>query len=70
MTHDLNEAIYLADEVIVMSDGPGTIRRVLPVPFERPRSIGSLVESREFSELYNDLWSLFKSQLQTSEAGA
>jgi NitT/TauT family transport system ATP-binding protein len=70
VTHDLNEAIYLADEVIVMSDGPGTIRRVLPVPFERPRSIGSLVESREFSELYNDLWSLFKSQLQTSDAGA
>jgi len=70
VTHDLNEAIYLADEVVVMSDGPGTIRRVLPVPFERPRSIGSLVESREFSELYNDLWSLFKSQLQTSQAGA
>lgn len=70
VTHDLNEAIYLADEVIVMSDGPGTIRRVLPVPFERPRSIGSLVESREFSELYNDLWSLFKSQLLTSDAGA
>lgn len=70
VTHDLNEAIYLADEVIVMSDGPGTIRRVLPVPFERPRSIGSLVESREFSELYNDLWSLFKSQLQTSDADA
>ena len=70
VTHDLNEAIYLADEVIVMSDGPGTIRRVLPVPFERPRSIGSLVESREFSELYNDLWSLFKSQLQTLDAGA
>ncbi|TDD84410.1 ABC transporter ATP-binding protein [Actinomadura darangshiensis] len=63
VTHDLNEAIYLADEVIVMSDGPGTIRQVLPVPFERPRKIGSLVESREFSEIYNDLWSLFKSEL-------
>jgi len=70
VTHDLNEAIYLADEVIVMSDGPGRIRRVIPVPFERPRSIESLVESPEFAELYNDLWSLFKSELQSSDAAA
>ncbi|WP_433887640.1 ABC transporter ATP-binding protein [Streptomyces sp. CA-111067] len=70
VTHDLNEAIYLADEVIVMSQGPGTVHRVLQVPFERPRSIGSLVESREFSEIYNDLWSLFKSEIDLSDASA
>lgn len=68
VTHDLNEAIYLADEVIVMSKAPGTVRRTLEVPFERPRSIGSLVESPEFSELYNDLWSLFKSEIDLSDA--
>ncbi|WP_406143753.1 ABC transporter ATP-binding protein [Streptomyces sp. NBC_01012] len=62
VTHDLNEAIYLADEVVVMSKGPGTIRRVIQVPFERPRQIGSLVESPEFSELYNDLWGLFAAE--------
>lgn len=70
VTHDLNEAIYLADEVVVMSSGPGSVRRVLPVPFERPRSIGSLVDSPEFAELYTDLWSLFQSELQTSDATA
>jgi NitT/TauT family transport system ATP-binding protein len=68
VTHDLNEAIYLADEVIVMSGGPGTVRRILSVPFARPRSIGSLVESPEFAELYNDLWSMFKSELRTTDA--
>jgi NitT/TauT family transport system ATP-binding protein len=61
VTHDLNEAIYLADEVVVMSEGPGTVRRILPVPFPRPRVIGSLVESPEFAELYQELWSLFTS---------
>ncbi|WNE94229.1 ABC transporter ATP-binding protein [Streptomyces luomodiensis] len=66
VTHDLNEAIYLADEVIVMSRGPGTVRRVITVPFERPRTIGSLVESREFSELYNDLWGLFAAEQQAA----
>ncbi|GAA2213506.1 ABC transporter ATP-binding protein [Nonomuraea monospora] len=70
VTHDLNEAIYLADEVVVMSEGPGRIRRVLPVPFERPRKISSLVDSREFAELYNDLWSLFSSEPATSDATA
>ena len=70
VTHDLNEALYLADQVIVMSKGPGTVRRVLEVPFERPRDIGSLVESPEFSELYNDLWSLFKSEIDLSGASA
>lgn len=67
VTHDLNEAIYLADEVVVMSSGPGTVRRVLPVPFERPRDIGSLVESSDFAEIYNDLWSLFRSELDAGE---
>ena len=70
VTHDLNEAIYLADEVVVMSSGPGTVRRVLQVPFERPRTIGSLVESGDFAEIYNDLWGLFSSELQSSEAAA
>jgi NitT/TauT family transport system ATP-binding protein len=68
VTHDLNEALYLADEVIVMSEGPGTIRRVLPIPFERPRTIGSLIESPEFSELYNELWDLFKSETKAADA--
>lgn len=68
VTHDLNEAIYLADEVVVMSEGPGTVSRVLPVPIERPRTIGSLIDSHEFSDLYNDLWSLFKSDAKASHA--
>lgn len=70
VTHDLNEAIYLADQVIVMSAGPGTVHRVLDIPFERPRTIGSLVESHEFSEIYNDLWGLFKSEIDLAGTSA
>jgi NitT/TauT family transport system ATP-binding protein len=68
VTHDLNEALYLADEVVVMSEGPGTVRRIMPVPFARPRTIGSLIESHEFAELYNDLWSLFTSDTKATDA--
>src|ERR1700691_3760197 len=37
VTHDIEEAVYLADRVVIMSPQPGTIRNVLPVPLSRPR---------------------------------
>jgi sulfonate transport system ATP-binding protein len=70
VTHDLNEALYLADEVVVMSAAPGTVQRVLPVPLPRPRSIGTLVESPEFAELYNGLWNLVTAAPRPSEVPA
>lgn len=38
VTHDLHDAIHLADRIFVLSHGPLTIREVINVPFERPRS--------------------------------
>jgi NitT/TauT family transport system ATP-binding protein len=38
VTHDTQEAVYLSDEVIVFSPGPGTIRNRIPVPVKRPRA--------------------------------
>jgi len=67
VTHDLNEAIYLADQVIVMGRGPGTVRKILDVPFDRPREIGTLVDSPEFADIYNDLWRLFSRQVGQPE---
>ena len=37
VTHDLEEALYMADRVVVMSSRPGRIARVVDVPFDRPR---------------------------------
>ncbi|MDF3834590.1 ABC transporter ATP-binding protein, partial [Cupriavidus basilensis] len=37
VTHDVEEAIYLGDRVVVMEPRPGRIRRILPVPLAHPR---------------------------------
>jgi FADH2 O2-dependent halogenase len=41
VTHDLDEAVQLADRVLVLTPRPATIRDVVPVPLARPRDIGS-----------------------------
>ena len=38
VTHDIDEAIYLADRVVVLSGSPSEVREVLDVPLERPRN--------------------------------
>ena len=52
VTHDVEEAVYLADRIFVMSAHPGTIVEDVQVPFERPRELG-LKERNEFHELQN-----------------
>ena len=49
VTHDTQEAVYLSDEVIVFSPGPGTIRNRIPVNVRRPRARtdAELVEIQE-----------------------
>jgi NitT/TauT family transport system ATP-binding protein len=51
VTHDVDEALYLADRVLVMSARPGRIREHLHVPFERPRDIEDLAADPEFGRL-------------------
>jgi NitT/TauT family transport system ATP-binding protein len=54
VTHDLREAVYLADRVFVMSARPGRILLEREVAFERPRPI-ELTYTAEFNEIVHEL---------------
>ena len=48
VTHNIQEAIFLADRVMVMTPRPGRIAKIIEVGFERPRDI-SIQTSRDFN---------------------
>jgi NitT/TauT family transport system ATP-binding protein len=54
VTHAIDEAVLLADQVVVMGTRPGRIVEVVDVPFERPR-LPALTKSREFHDLTDRL---------------
>jgi NitT/TauT family transport system ATP-binding protein len=59
VTHDVEEALYLADRVVILGSSPGRIIQEIAVPFERPRS-RRLFSSREFTELSGRIDELFR----------
>ena len=52
ITHQIDEAIYLADRVVVFSARPGTVRESIPVPLPRPREL-SIKRTPAFMELFD-----------------
>ncbi|HEY2384976.1 MAG TPA: ABC transporter ATP-binding protein [Terriglobia bacterium] len=61
ITHQINEAIYLADRVVVMSARPGRVKDVFDVPFARPRNL-SLKRDPRFLELEDSVWKLIEEE--------
>src|SRR5258708_6385726 len=57
ITHQINEAIYLAERVVVMSARPGRIKDVFQIPFERPRTL-SLKRDPKFLKIEDAIWQL------------
>jgi nitrate ABC transporter ATP-binding subunit len=61
VTHDIDEAIYLSDRIVVMSNGPAaTIREVLPVGLDRPREKRELIHNTSAIELKEHLLELLE----------
>ena len=57
VTHDLTEAVLLADRIVFMR--PQRIEKIIPVSLPRPRILEELTGTREYQELYDELTTLF-----------
>jgi NitT/TauT family transport system ATP-binding protein len=61
VTHQINEAIYLADKVVVMSARPGQVKEIIPIDLPRPRSLHTKRQPK-FAELEEHIWSLLQGE--------
>lgn len=66
VTHDIDEAVYLSDEIYVFSARPGRIKEKVSVPLERPRH-PSLMTTPAFAELKHSLLDLLHNEVQAAE---
>jgi NitT/TauT family transport system ATP-binding protein len=71
VTHDLDEAIALADKVVVLTSSPATVKDVFEIPLERPRAVEDLRLTEEFRLIYREIWESLRSEVDKArEKGA
>lgn len=61
VTHQIDEAVYLADRVIAFSARPARIVEEWQIPFERPRSL-ELKQTREHRNIEDQIWQVVRQQ--------
>jgi NitT/TauT family transport system ATP-binding protein len=65
VTHQIDEAIYLSDRVVVFSGRPGKVKEIITVGIERPRAL-SLKRDARFHAIEDRIWSLIEDDTDRS----
>jgi NitT/TauT family transport system ATP-binding protein len=64
VTHDLEEAIALADTVVVLTAGPAaTVKARFPIDLPRPRVVQEIRFERQFVDLYQQIWEALRAEV-------
>jgi NitT/TauT family transport system ATP-binding protein len=63
ITHSIEEAVGLADRVIVMTSQPGTIKADFCTNFLRPRQMYELKKQKEFNDIIYSIWTLIRDEV-------
>ncbi len=68
VTHDVHEAVLLADRVVVMTARPGRIKTILKVDLPRPRD-KEVTRSAAFVDRCQEIWDLVREETQVAPGG-
>jgi NitT/TauT family transport system ATP-binding protein len=66
ITHDLEEAIALADRVLVITAGPGTVKGSYTIDLPRPRNVSEIRFEPRFVQLYQEIWDDLREEVLVS----
>src|SRR2546423_1425036 len=66
VTHDLEEAIALADRVVLLTAGPGTVKGSYAVDLPRPRNVAEIRFQPRFAQIYEAIWSQLRDEVLVS----
>jgi NitT/TauT family transport system ATP-binding protein len=70
VTHSIDEALTLADRVIVLTAHPGTVKAEFPVMLRRPRDQATLRTDPEFASLFSQIWELLRDEVLAARMNA
>ena len=68
VTHDLEEAIALADKVYVLTSGPATVKSVYPIELPRPRVVSEIRYEEAFIKMSHTIWADLRDEVTRSAA--
>jgi NitT/TauT family transport system ATP-binding protein len=66
VTHDLEEAIALSDQVVVMTAAPGRVKSCYPIDLPRPRNVTEVRFHPHFGEIYEKIWNDLRDEVMIS----
>jgi NitT/TauT family transport system ATP-binding protein len=69
VTHSIDEALLLGDRVIVLTARPARVKRIIPVPYPRPRNLAAIRADPGFGALRSRVWDLLREELEGQDRG-
>jgi nitrate/nitrite transport system ATP-binding protein len=68
VTHDIEEAIFLSDRIVVMNNGPAaTVKAIVDVPLIRPRNKKEIVHDPEYMKIHDQLLGMLMDKLSIAD---
>jgi NitT/TauT family transport system ATP-binding protein len=66
ITHSIDEALVMADRVVVLTAQPGRVKAIVDVDFPRPRGFLAVRSDPRFAERFQHIWELLRDEVQAA----